>query len=192
MGGFKLKYISFITLFFLILYIIAPIFIINPLFTPRVYAASIEHDDLYRGIAIALLLILISKIAKSSQRPDIDDYTQTDINYLARVIYAEARGESYTGQVAVGAVVLNRINSNEFPNTVRDVIYQKGQFSSVENGQINMIPDLTAYKAARDAMNGVDPTFGAIYFYNPDTAKTLWWLTTREPTVRIGNHVFAK
>jgi N-acetylmuramoyl-L-alanine amidase len=118
-------------------------------------------------------------------------YSSNDIYLLARIIAAEARGESYTGQVAVGAVVLNRVRSSSFPNTIAGVIYQKGAFDVVADGQINMTPNSTAIKAARDAMNGWDPTYGAIYYYNPVTA-TSQWIFTRKTTVTIGNHVFAK
>ena len=115
----------------------------------------------------------------------------SDLNLLARLVYAEARGESYTGQVAVAAVVLNRIKSSSFPNTVSGVIYQKGAFSVVNDGQINLKPNQTAINAAQDAMNGWDPTYGAIYYFNPNTA-TNSWIWSRPVTVVIGNHRFCK
>ncbi len=93
-----------------------------------------------------------------------------DLTLLARVIYAEARGESYTGQVAVGAVVLNRVKSALFPNTIAGVVYQKSAFTCVNDGQINLTPDATAYSAAQDALNGWDPTGGCLYYYNASTA----------------------
>ena len=117
-------------------------------------------------------------------------YTDADINLLARLIYGEARGESYVGQVAVGAVVLNRIKSASFPNTMSGVIYQKYAFTAVADGQINLTPNETAKKAARDALNGWDPSYGALYYYNPRTA-TSSWIFSRQTTVIIGNHVFA-
>ena len=117
-------------------------------------------------------------------------YSDSDINLLARLIYGEARGESYVGQVAVGAVVMNRIKSSSFPNTMSGVIYQKYAFTAVADGQINLTPDATARKAAQDAMNGWDPSYGAIYYYNPATA-TSSWIFSRKTTVTIGNHVFA-
>lgn len=117
-------------------------------------------------------------------------YSDSDVNLLARLIYGEARGESYTGQVAVGAVVMNRIKSSSFPNTMSGVIYQKYAFTAVSDGQINLTPNATAKKAAQDAMNGWDPTYGAIYYYNPATA-TSSWIFSRKTTVTIGNHVFA-
>ena len=118
-------------------------------------------------------------------------YSEADVNLLARLIYGEARGESYVGQVAVGAVVMNRIRSSSFPNTMSGVIYQRYAFTAVDDGQINLIPNATAKKAAKDAMNGWDPTYGAIYYYNPKTA-TSSWIFSRKTTVTIGNHVFAK
>lgn len=118
-------------------------------------------------------------------------YSEADISLLARLIYGEARGESYVGQVAVGAVVMNRIKSSSFPNTMAGVIYQKYAFTAVDDGQINLTPNATARKAAIDAMNGWDPSYGAIYYYNPRTA-TSSWIFSRKTTVTIGNHVFAK
>ena len=117
-------------------------------------------------------------------------YSNADIELLARLIYGEARGESYVGQVAVGAVVLNRIKSASFPNTMSGVIYQRYAFTAVDDGQINLTPNATARKAAQDAMNGWDPSYGALYYYNPSTA-TSSWIFTRKTTVTIGNHVFA-
>ena len=117
-------------------------------------------------------------------------YTNSDINLLARLIYGEARGESYTGQVAVGAVVLNRVKSAAFPNTISGVIYQSYAFTAVVDGQINLKPNATAIAAAKDAMNGWDPTGGAIYYYNPSTA-TSSWIYSRKTLTTIGNHVFA-
>ncbi|MCK8823495.1 cell wall hydrolase [Fuchsiella alkaliacetigena] len=118
--------------------------------------------------------------------------TEEEKDLLARLIYSEARGEPYTGQVAVGAVVLNRVIDSQFPDNIRDVIYQRGQFTPVSNGHIYRQPDRQAYQAADDALSGKDPSRGALYFYNPDTATTLWWLSTRDTIVKIGNHLFAE
>ena len=115
----------------------------------------------------------------------------SDVNLLARLIYGEARGEPYTGQVAVGAVVLNRVNSSKFPNTIAGVIYQPGAFDVVADGQINMTPDATAKKAATDAINGWDPSYGSIYYFNPNTA-TNDWIWSRPHTITIGKHRFCK
>ncbi len=117
--------------------------------------------------------------------------SNNDLNLLAHLIYAEARGEPYSGQVAVAAVVLNRVKSSSFPNTVAGVIYERGAFSVVADGQINLEPNQTAISAARDAMNGWDPTYGAIYYFNPNTA-TNGWIWSRPVTVVIGNHRFCK
>ncbi len=127
----------------------------------------------------------------SSSSSVTSNYSDSDINLLARLIYGEARGESYTGQVAVGAVVMNRIKSPSFPNTMSGVIYQRYAFTAVDDGQINLTPNATARRAAQDAMNGWDPSYGAIYYYNPATA-TSSWIFSRQTTVTIGNHVFAK
>lgn len=114
-----------------------------------------------------------------------------DVNLLARVVYGEARGEPYRGKVAVAAVVLNRVRSASFPNTMSGVVYQKGAFSIVADGQINLTPDSDSIRAARDALNGVDPTSGCLYYYNP--AKTTnQWMLSRPIMVRIGRHVFCK
>ena len=117
-------------------------------------------------------------------------YSDNDLYMLAKAIYAEARGESYTGQVAVGAVILNRVKSSQFPNTITGVIYQPYAFTAVADGQINLEPNQTAKNAARDAMNGWDPSYGALYYYNPKTA-TSSWIFSRTTIVTIGRHVFA-
>ena len=108
---------------------------------------------------------------------------------LARLISAEARGESYQGQVAVGAVVMNRISHPSFPNTIAGVIYQRGAFSCLDDGQFDQPVSQSAYQAARDAMNGYDPTGGAIYYFNPATA-TSRWIWSRPVLVTIGRHRF--
>ena len=126
----------------------------------------------------------------SSSASSASGYSDADIALLARLIYAEARGESYTGQVAVGAVVLNRVRSSSFPNTIAGVIYQPYAFTAVNDGQINLTPNDTARKAAIAAMNGWDPSYGALYYYNPAVA-TSQWIFSRKTTVVIGDHVFA-
>lgn len=113
-----------------------------------------------------------------------------DLYILAKCIYAEARGEVYVGKVAVGAVVLNRVASPDFPNTIYGVVYQPWAFTSVSDGQMNLEPDDTAYQAAQDALNGWDPTYGCLYYYNPAVA-TSSWIFNRKTVVEIGNHVFA-
>ena len=129
-------------------------------------------------------------ISSGGSSTSSSSYSDADVQLLARLIYGEARGESYVGQVAVGAVVMNRIKSASFPNTMSGVIYQPYAFTAVDDGQINLTPNETAKKAARDAMNGWDPTYGAIYYYNPATATSAW-IFSRKTTVTIGRHVFA-
>lgn len=118
-------------------------------------------------------------------------YSSSDVSLLAKIISAEARGESYTGQVAVGAVVLNRVSHSSFPDTVAGVVYQKGAFDAVTDSNWNAQVTSSAKKAAQDALNGWDPTGGAIYYYNPATAKSKWILS-RPVITTIGNHVFCK
>lgn len=115
--------------------------------------------------------------------------SSTDLNLLARVVYGEARGEPYTGQVAVAAVVLNRVRSSSFPNSVAGVVYQSGAFDCVSDGQINLTPNQSAYNAAKDALNGWDPTYGCLFYYNPRTATSKWMLS-RTVKLSIGNHAF--
>ena len=118
-------------------------------------------------------------------------YSSSDVYLLAKVIAAEARGESYTGQVAVGAVVLNRVDSSSFPDTVSGVVYQAGAFSAVRDSNWSVSPDATSRKAAQDALNGWDPSGGALYYYNP--AKTSnKWIRTRPVITTIGRHVFCR
>lgn len=130
-------------------------------------------------------------INSSSSSSGGSSSSSSNVNLLARVIYGEARGEPYTGQVAVGAVILNRVKSSKFPNTIAGVVYQNGAFDAVADGQVNLTPDSTAKKAAQDALNGWDPTYGAIYYFNPSTA-TNKWIWSRPMTVTIGKHRFCK
>jgi N-acetylmuramoyl-L-alanine amidase len=115
--------------------------------------------------------------------------SSSDVYLLAQLVYAESRGEPYKGQVAVAAVVLNRVESSKFPNSIADVIYQSGAFDVVADGQINLAPDQTALSAARDAVNGWDPSGGALFYYNPNTA-TSGWIWSRPVIVVIGDHKF--
>lgn len=115
----------------------------------------------------------------------------SDLNLLSHIVYAEARGEVYSGQVAIAAVVLNRVKSSSFPNSIAGVIYQPGAFTAVSDGQINLTPDATARKAAQDALNGWDPTYGSIYYFNPNTA-TSGWIWSRPYVTTIGKHRFCK
>ena len=130
-------------------------------------------------------------IMTSSSSSGSSSNNSSNVNLLARAIYGEARGEPYAGQVAVGAVILNRVKSSKFPNTIAGVIYQSGAFDAVSDGQINLNPDSTSKKAAQDALNGWDPSYGAIYYFNPSTA-TNKWIWSRPLTVTIGKHRFCK
>lgn len=141
------------------------------------------------GIAGPATLKAMGIYNSSSSSSSTSD--SSNVNLLARLIYGEARGEPYTGQVAVGAVVLNRVKSSSFPNSISGVIYQSGAFDVVSDGQINLTPNATAKKAAQDALNGWDPSYGAIYYFNPTTASNKW-IWSRPMTITIGKHRFCK
>ena len=143
------------------------------------------------GIAGPKTLSAMGIYSSSSNSGGSTGSNTSDINLLGRLIYGESRGEPYTGQVAVGAVIMNRVKSSSFPNTIAGVIYQPGAFDAVSDGQINKTPDSTAKKAAQDAINGWDPSYGAIYYFNPATA-TNKWIWSRPLTVVIGKHRFCK
>ena len=132
--------------------------------------------------------VLANKNQSSAQ--SVGGFSSSEVYLLAKTIYAEGRGEPYTGQVAIGAVVLNRVRDKDFPNTISGVVYQKHAFTAVSDGQINLTPNETAMKAARDAINGWDPTGGALYYYNPAIA-TSSWIFDRQTITVIGKHVFA-
>ena len=137
----------------------------------------------YKILALMLVTILIicGIYLVNSEKDGNKSYaksssSESDLQLMARAINGEARGEPYEGQVAVGAVILNRVRSSSFPNTIAGVIYEPGAFTAVADGQINVpiAEDSTVYKAAQDALNGWDPTGGAIYYFNPDTATNRW------------------
>jgi spore cortex-lytic enzyme len=147
-------------------------------------ANNVKSDGVVGTETLALL-----GLSGTSSPPSTGNY-DADIELLARIINAESRGEPYLGQVAVGAVVLNRVRHPSFPNTISGVIYQQGAFSSLIDGEFYKPIEESCYRAARDAMNGTDPSGGAIYFYNP--AKTSnKWILSRQVINRIGGHVFA-
>ncbi len=145
---------------------------------------GLTQDGIVGPLTAAKMGINVSKSQSSST------YNSNDRYLLAKVVYAEARGESYTGQVAIAAVVLNRVRDSRFPNTVSGVIYQPWAFTAVNDGQINLEPNNKAYQAADDALNGWDPTYGSVYYYNPKTATSSWIRSTKYVTT-IGNHIFA-
>lgn len=162
-----------------------------------------KGDNLKRLLKITLIiisiliLIIFSVVIGNDKENKNTSYAagsnNSDIQLMARAINGEARGEPYEGQVAVGAVILNRVKSSQFPNTIAGVIYQSGAFTAVADGQINVPIDegSTVYKAARDAMNGWDPTNGCLYYFNPNTATSSWiWSKTIVKT--IGKHHFCK
>ncbi|MCI1856993.1 MAG: spore cortex-lytic enzyme [Sporolactobacillus sp.] len=118
-------------------------------------------------------------------------YSNADVNLMANAVYGEARGEPYVGQVAVGAVILNRVADSRFPNNISDVIFQPGAFTAVSDGQIWLTPNETAKKAVMDAINGWDPSQGALYYFNPETATSAW-IWSRPQIQKIGKHIFCK
>jgi N-acetylmuramoyl-L-alanine amidase len=120
------------------------------------------------------------------------DISREQIILLARIIHGEARGESFKGKVGVGAVILNRVKSSQFPNTIREVILQRGQFSSLLDGQANFFPDQVSMNAAKTALIGYDPTHSSLFFYNPKVATNLSWISQRPIIKKIGDHVFAR
>lgn len=149
-------------------------------------------------IILVLLLITFTTIFIINRNIDINtsyaaSSNASDIQLMARAINGEARGEIYEGQVAVGAVILNRVKDSRFPNSIAGVIYEPGAFTAVADGQINspISENSTVYKAARDAMNGWDPTGGAVYYFNPNTA-TNKWIWSRPLIKTIGKHRFCK
>ncbi len=153
-----------------------------------------KHIKIYAVVILALAVSAIlavnflpTKTVAQTQR------SASDVQLLARAVNGEARGEIYEGQVAVAAVILNRVKHPSFPNTIAGVIYQPGAFTAVDDGQINepIAENSTVYKACEDAMNGWDPTYGAIYYFNPDTA-TNKWIWSRPLIIQIGKHRFCK
>ena len=145
------------------------------------------------GIAGNKTLKALGMSTTGSSSSGSSTYSDADVYLLARLIYGEARGESYEGQVAVGAVILNRVKHSDFPNTIAGVIYQPGAFTAVSDGQINepIATGSTVVKAAQDALNGWDPSGGAIYYFNPNTA-TNKWIWSRKQIKTIGQHIFCK
>ena len=143
-------------------------------------------------LLILLILINIKLINNSDKTYGASNSGSTsDLQLMARAINGEARGEPYEGQVAVGAVILNRVSHASFPNTIAGVIYEKGAFTAVSDGQINVpiAESTTVVKAAQDALNGWDPSNGALYYFNPNTA-TSSWIWSRKITLTIGSHMF--
>jgi len=145
---------------------------------------GLTQDGIVGPVTAAKMGLSVSNYSSSSK------YSNNDLYLLAKLVHSEARGESYTGQVAVAAVCLNRVDDSRFPNTIAGVIYQPWAFTAINDGQFNLEPNQTAYSAARDALNGWDPTNGAVYYYNPKTATSTWIRSTKTVAV-IGNHIFS-
>lgn len=160
-------------------------------------SSSIKKEDIYTGLGLMFLMVVLAGGKKDREIETNDFYNYKNFNadeieILASIINAEARGESYEGKVAVGAVIVNRVYHPSFPNSIKDVVYQAGQFTPVENGMINLSPNSDAFKAAYDAVGGIDPSKGSLYFYNPDKSRNPSFFASRTRVVRIGNHVFLK
>ena len=151
---------------------------------------GLKADGVAGSATLAAMGIASSQESIVAASASASSSYSSDVELLARLIHGEARGEPYVGMVAVGAVVLNRVRSSKFPNTIAGVIYQSGAFDAVADGQINLVPNEQSRRAARDALNGWDPTGGCLYYYNPATA-TSKWIWTREVRLNIGDHSFA-
>lgn len=146
------------------------------------------------GVLALVMTILVSPVmvgeadaSEEFRRLHVSDYER---NLMARTVYSEARGEPYKGQVAVAAVIINRVLDNRWPNNVEGVIFEPWAFTAVHDGQFWLTPNQTAYDAVEDALRGWDPSFGAPFYYNPVTA-TSSWIFTRQPVTSIGKHIFA-
>lgn len=153
---------------------------------------QIFQQKILRKLLAGVLCAILSVLMPLSIRPALaasGTYSQNDVMVLAKMISGEARGESYVGQVAVGAVILNRVRDKKFPDSVYSVCFQPGAFDAVRDGQYYMEPSQTSIKAAKAAINGWDPTYGALYYWNPSTA-TSKWIWSRKIVTRIGKHVF--
>jgi N-acetylmuramoyl-L-alanine amidase len=150
---------------------------------------GLSSDVIYPG---QTLRIPGGSYQPAPSRGTSSDYSNDDLELLAHMVYAEARGEPYAGQVAVAAVAINRTRDGRFPATIAGVIYEVDAFTSVNDGQFYLTPDATAYKAAREALRGYDPSGGAIYFWNPAEVPGNSWVWTRTIITQIGNHVFAR
>lgn len=150
---------------------------------------GLTADGIAGTKTLAAIGITSTKTSTSSNSGGYGGFSQNDYNLLARVISAEARGEPYSGQVAVGAVILNRVEHPSFPNTISGVVYQPDAFTCMKDGQFNEAVQDSCYNAARDAINGMDPSNGCIYYYNPETA-TSSWIWSRPILLKIGKHNF--
>ncbi|MEE0775543.1 MAG: cell wall hydrolase [Bacillota bacterium] len=155
-------------------------------------ANGLTADRIYSGQKIYLEGAASAPEDNDSAADPSITLTEDELWMMAKMIYGEARGESYEGQVAVGAVIMNRIESPLFPNTMYGVLFQKNQFSAVDDGQYYLTPNATAVAAAKDAARGVDPTHGSLFYWNPVKAPNNAFLNSKEIVATIGGHVFAK
>lgn len=172
-------------------------FLLSVVFLVLLLYLSINNINVFSSINKLKIISVASDLDEKKEEMQSSTSTTTPsgddmVKLLARLINGEARGEPYEGQVAVGAVIMNRVKSAKFPNTIAGVIYQKGQFSCITDGQFNAAieENSTVYKAAQDAMNGSDPTNGALYFYNPSKTKSKW-LFSLPVVATIGEHKFS-
>lgn len=187
-----------------VIVLLTVIIVLNTIFIPsiipsaaEVRAASIEKEDIYTGLGIMFLMVVLGSGDDNQQAVQDNfhgykNFSAEEMEVLASIINAEARGESYEGKVAVGAVIINRVYHPSFPNSIKGVVYQSGQFTPVENGMINLSPSSDAYKAAYDAASGIDPSQGSLYFYNPKKSRNPDFFASRTKMVTIDNHVFLK
>ena len=150
---------------------------------------GLTADGIVGSATAKAMGVSISGTASTAGTTGSGSLSSSDLYLLSCCVYGEARGESYTGKVAVAAVILNRVKSSAFPNSISGVIYQAGAFTCVSDGQINLGTNDECTRAAQDAMNGWDPTGGAIYYFNPATA-TSKWIWSRPQLVTIGKHIF--
>lgn len=148
---------------------------------------GIKEDGIVGGVTAGKIGITLGGATRASTNSPIN--REDDVYLLARAVHGEARGEPYIGKVAVAAVVLNRVRASEFPNTIAGVIYQPLAFTAVADGQINLEPDEESMRAARDALNGWDPSYGCLYYWNPITS-TSKWIWSRTVSIKIGKHWF--
>lgn len=141
------------------------------------------------SVCIVCVILLSTVLTQPQAEAKSGTYSNNDVTVLAKMIHGEARGESYIGKVAVGAVILNRVEDKKFPDSVHSVCFQPGAFDAVRDGQYYMEPDKESINAAKAALGGWDPTYGALYYWNPDTA-TSKWIWSRKVITQIGKHVF--
>lgn len=154
-------------------------------------ANNLKSDLIKAGDTLWIPLHTITNTTMTSRSGSRKTQTVTadEMELMAKAVYGEARGESMLGQIAVAAVILNRCDSSEFPNTITEVIYEPWAFTAVHDGQINLTPNMAAYQAVKEALGGYDPTYGALYYWNPQTATSAW-IWSRAVVVQIGQHLF--